>query len=75
MLARPPQATVVSTVGAGDSMVAGTIAAEHGAASRSPRRQRLATACSVVAISQVGPDLDPRRVEQVAADVKIETLR
>ncbi|MET0324784.1 MAG: 1-phosphofructokinase [Ilumatobacteraceae bacterium] len=74
VLARPPQTAVVSTVGAGDSMVAGTIVADCRGLPLA-EAARLATACSVVAISQVGPDLDPRRVEELAADVTIETLR
>jgi 1-phosphofructokinase len=74
VLARPPEATLVSTVGAGDSMVAGTIAADLRGLTLG-ETAALATACSVVAISQVGSDLDPRRVETIAADVKVETLR
>lgn len=74
VLAHPPDVTVVSTVGAGDSMVAGTIAAELRGLGLA-ETAALATACSVVAISQIGSDLDPARVEAVAADVKIETLR
>ena len=74
VLARPPDVAVVSTVGAGDSMVAGTIAADlHGLPLA--ETAALATACSVVAISQVGSDLDPHRIDAVASDVKIETLR
>ena len=74
MLARPPDVTVVSTVGAGDSMVAGTIAADLRGLPLA-EAAALATACSVVAISQVGSDLDPQRIDAVASDVKIETLR
>ena len=74
VLARPPDVAVVSTVGAGDSMVAGTIAADLRGLPLA-EAAALATACSVVAISQVGSDLDPHRVDAVASDVKIETLR
>ncbi len=74
VLARPPDVSVVSTVGAGDSMVAGTIAADLRGLGLAETAV-LATACSVVAISQIGSDLDPARVEAAAADVKIETLR
>jgi 1-phosphofructokinase len=72
--ARPPQVAVVSTVGAGDSMVAGMIAADLRGLPLA-EAAALATACSVVAVSQVGSDLDHQRVEAVAADVKIDTLR
>ena len=74
VLARPPDVAVVSTVGAGDSMVAGTIAADLRGLPIA-ETAALATACSVVAISQIGSDLDPQRIDAVASDVKIETLR
>ncbi len=74
VLARPPDVTVVSTVGAGDSMVAGVIAGDLAGLTLADTAA-LATACSVVAISGIGADLDRGRVEAAALDVKIETLR
>jgi 1-phosphofructokinase len=71
--ATPPPVRVASTVGAGDAMVAGTIAsilrmlelAEMAA---------LATAFSAVAITQIGPYLDSPAVEQTARTVSVEAL-
>jgi 1-phosphofructokinase len=71
--ATPPPVRVASTVGAGDAMVAGTIAsilrmlelAEMAA---------LATAFSAVAITQIGPYLDSPAVEQTARAVSVEAL-
>jgi 1-phosphofructokinase len=72
--ARPPVVVAASTVGAGDSMVAGAVAAARQGLAL-PEAARLATACSVVAISRVGPDVDADRIEPTAADVAIEVLR
>ena len=74
VLARPPHVTVASTVGAGDSMVAGTIAAALRGLTLADMAV-LATSCSALAVSQVGCDLDIDRVEALAAGVKIDTLR
>jgi 1-phosphofructokinase len=74
VVARPPDVRVVSTVGAGDDMVAGTIAATVRGLSLAETAS-LATACSVVAIAQVGSDLDADRVRAAVADVKVEVLR
>jgi len=74
VLARPPDVTVVSTVGAGDSMVAGVIAGDLAGLTLADTAA-LATACSAVAISGIGADLDRGRVDAAALDVKIETLR
>ena len=71
--ATPPPVRVASTVGAGDAMVAGTIAsilrmlelAEMAA---------LATAFSAVAITRIGPHLDGRAVEETARAVSVEAL-
>ena len=71
--ATPPPVLVASTVGAGDAMVAGTIAgilrmlelAEVAA---------LATAFSAVAITNIGPYLDGHAVEETAQAVSIEAL-
>jgi 1-phosphofructokinase len=72
--ARPPAVVAASTVGAGDSMVAGAVAAARQGLPL-PEAARLATACAVVAISRVGPDIDADRIEPTAADVAIEVLR
>jgi 1-phosphofructokinase len=71
--ATPPPVRVASTVGAGDAMVAGTIAsilrmldlAETAA---------LATAFSAVAITQIGAYLDGVAVEETAHSVSVEAL-
>lgn len=71
--ATPPPVRVASTVGAGDAMVAGTIAsilrmldlAETAA---------LATAFSAVAITQIGAYLDDVAVEETAHAVSVEAL-
>jgi 1-phosphofructokinase len=73
VVARPPPVAVRSTVGAGDAMVAGTIAALlrgeplTGVA-------RLATACGAAAVAGVGPRLDPAEVARRAGEVAVETL-
>jgi 1-phosphofructokinase len=71
--ATAPKVRVASTVGAGDAMVAGTIAgtlrgldvAEVAA---------LATAFSAVAITRIGPHLDASAVEETARNVAVERL-
>jgi 1-phosphofructokinase family hexose kinase len=72
--AKPPPVTVQSTVGAGDAMVAGTMAAmlqgmdtEHIAP--------FATACSAVKIARVGPQLDAAAVQETAQAVGVQRLR
>jgi 1-phosphofructokinase len=73
VFATPPPVTVASTVGAGDAMVAGTIA---GALRGLPLAEvaALATAASAVAISGVGPHLDAAAVEETAKAVPVEEL-
>lgn len=56
--ARPPHVDVVSTVGAGDAMVSGLVVGKLRGLSL-PDCARLATACSMGALSQVGPRLPP----------------
>ncbi|HMQ31591.1 MAG TPA: PfkB family carbohydrate kinase, partial [Chloroflexaceae bacterium] len=71
---RPPAVTVRSTVGAGDAMVAGIVAAQlrglpldEGA--------RLATAFAVDAISRLGAGLSaPATIAALAAQVAVEPL-
>ena len=71
--ATPPPVRVASTVGAGDAMVAGTIAGTLRALELA-RLAALATAFSAVAITQIGPHLDARAVEATAPAVTVETL-
>ncbi len=71
VFATPPPVRVASTVGAGDAMVAGTVL---GIMRGLPLDgvARLATACSAVAISRVGPHLDPVEVEKTVEEVSVE---
>jgi 1-phosphofructokinase len=72
--ARPPKVNVVSTVGAGDAMVAGLVTAKLRGLSL-PDCARLATAFSIGALSQVGPRLPPPdQVEAFIEQVRIENL-
>jgi 1-phosphofructokinase len=74
VIARPPQVEVVSTVGAGDAMVAGFITGKlRGLALADCAR--LATAFSMGALSQVGPRLPPPEVvESFMNTVLIEPI-
>jgi 1-phosphofructokinase len=71
VFATPPAVRVASTVGAGDAMVAGTVLGTlrglplDGVAA-------LATACSAVAISRVGPYLDPVEVDKTVEQITVE---
>jgi 1-phosphofructokinase len=72
--ARPPQVEVVSTVGAGDAMVAGFVIGKLRNLSLSDCA-RLATACSIAALSQIGPRLPPKAtVESWMANVTVTQL-
>jgi 1-phosphofructokinase family hexose kinase len=73
VFATPPPVPVVSTVGAGDAMVAGTVL---GTLRKLPLPEvaALATACSAVVIGRVGPHLDPDAVGGTAAAVAVEEL-
>jgi 1-phosphofructokinase len=74
LLARPPQIKLVSTVGAGDAMVAGLITSKLRGFSLSDCA-RLATAFSLGALSQVGPNLPPpAAIEAFTQQVEIEVL-
>lgn len=69
--ATPPQITVASTVGAGDAMVAGILAAQQRNLSLADCA-RLATAFSVGTITQVGPHLpDAETVQTYASQVQV----
>lgn len=72
--ARPPRMQVVSTVGAGDSLVAGLA---HGLSLGWPMAQtlRLATAASALAVSQVAVGFaDPAALDPIAERVTITRL-
>ena len=72
--ARPPQVEVVSTVGAGDAMVAGFVIGKLRNFSLS-ECAKLATACSIAALSQVGPRLPPQdTIESWMSKVTITPL-
>ena len=71
VFATPPPVRVASTVGAGDAMVAGTVLGTlRGLALAGVAA--LATACSAVAISRVGPYLDPVEVDTTVEDITVE---
>lgn len=72
--AHPPEVEVVSTVGAGDAMVAGLVTGKLRGLSLSDCA-KLATAFSIGALSQVGPRLPPPPiVESAMTKVRIEPL-
>lgn len=72
--ARPPQVEVVSTVGAGDAMVAGLVMGKLQNFSLSDCA-RFATACSIAALSQIGPRLPPKvTVESWMSNVTVTPL-
>ena len=74
LLARPPSVAVRSTVGAGDTMVAGLVLA------RLQRRNlsdtaRLATACGAHAVMRSESGVDPAAVEALRSQVVLDDLR
>lgn len=72
--AKPPAISVKSTVGAGDTLLAGIL---HGLATDLPYEQTLATATALAShtVSQVGCELpDSERLQQLQAQVVIEKL-
>lgn len=74
LLAVPPRVTVASTVGAGDAMVAGTLAArlEGGDLEASARR---GTAFAAGTLARLGPELpSPDRIAELMAAVRVESL-
>jgi len=75
VLAAPPRVDVKSTVGAGDAMVSGTVAAKMQGASLADCA-RLATAFSLSAVTNVGAGLSsPEEVEAFKNQVSVRTLR
>jgi 1-phosphofructokinase len=72
--AQPPRITVSSTVGAGDAMVAGVVAAQLRGLSL-PDTARLATAFSVDAISRISSGISsPVAIESLMSQVTIDEL-
>jgi 1-phosphofructokinase len=74
LLARPLRVTVRSTVGAGDAMVAGIVAA---ALEELPLEDtaRLATACGALAVTRIGSGIeDPAELRELRGRVEIEPL-
>jgi 1-phosphofructokinase family hexose kinase len=74
VLAVPPRVTVRSTVGAGDAMVAGIVAATLEGLDLAGRA-RLATAFALGTLGEVGPRLPPRAVVDAYAErVEVRAL-
>ncbi|WP_216328201.1 1-phosphofructokinase [Deinococcus aestuarii] len=72
--ARPPRVEVVSTVGAGDAMVSGLIAARAEGLGLADAARR-ATSFSLGAITRLGAHLPPRaELDAFAAQVTVETV-
>jgi len=64
----------VSTVGSGDAFLAGYVSARYGGAT-AEECLRFAVACGAESTQHFGAGvLDPRRVERLLADVRVETL-
>jgi len=74
VFATPPPVEVVSTVGAGDAMVAGAVAGSLRGLSLE-ETARLATAFSAVTIARVGPRLDRAAVDETVKAVATEQWR
>ena len=71
--ALPPQVTVASTVGAGDSLLAGMV---HGllAGEPAPQTLRRATAIAAQAVSQIGFGINDRaQLARFETQVRIQT--
>ncbi|PXX48810.1 1-phosphofructokinase [Aquitalea magnusonii] len=74
LLARLPVQNPLSTVGAGDALVAGLSAARHQRLA-GEERARLAVAFATAKLARIGPHLPERaEVEQLARQVEIQTL-
>jgi 1-phosphofructokinase len=70
--ARPPQVPVATTVGAGDALVAGTLAGLI-EGRPFPQAARFGMACAAARIQQVAPGLPPRaEIEALAARIDLQ---
>jgi 1-phosphofructokinase family hexose kinase len=74
VIAVPGPVPVVSTVGAGDAMVAGAVAAARTGLPL-PVAAARATACSMDVLSRVGPRIDREEVDALVGSVSVERLR
>ena len=74
VLARPPATRIKSTVGAGDALVAGLVAALRAGLDLTATA-RLATAFAAAKLTREGANLPPRaEVEAIAGSVRLTTL-
>lgn len=73
VIARPPKIEVVSTVGAGDAMVSGLVTGKLRNLSLADCA-RLATAFSMGALGQVGPEHPSANVESFMDEVNVQSL-
>ena len=72
--ARPPRVPVATTVGAGDAMVAGTLAARIEGRPW-PDAAVFGMACAAARIQRIAPQLPPREdIDRLAAAVSLQAL-
>ncbi len=72
--ARPPRVPVATTVGAGDALVAGTLAARLQGQDW-PRAAVFGMACAAARIQRIAPELPPRPdIERLAAAIELQPL-
>ena len=72
--ARPPAVTVATTVGAGDALVAGTLAALVGGRVF-PEAAVFGMACAAARIQRIAPDLPPRaEIDALATRITVQPL-
>jgi fructose-1-phosphate kinase PfkB-like protein len=74
ILAVPPSVAVQSTVGAGDTMVAGLVRARATSRNLSDTA-RLATACGAHAVTRIESGVDPAAIRELQERVVVDDLR